>query len=258
MFPQTPHDDWTSPAELERPLPRPVRMTGMGILGVVLFLLFMAVPAFMISMAIRDDARAASYLRQMAAEGRETDAAVTRLWISHGSKGSTSWHVAYEYDVDGRTYRSQNAIARSHWESLQARGRLPVSYAASDPSRVYPTADPPRRTSPLLWGFVVIFTGLFVALPLAGIVGVFRSRRLLAEGMPARGRVTSCKRVQSRNGVSYVIRYEFTAMDGTACQGKGSVRMYTPEGSSITVLYDPNLPRRNATYPMTMAKVAEQ
>jgi hypothetical protein len=258
MFPKTLHDDWTSPPELERPLPRPVRITGLGVLGLAFCLFFMAPPAFIIVAALRDDARAASYLRQMAAEGRETDAVITRLWVSHGSKGSTTWHVAYEYDVDGRTYRSQNVIAPSHWHALRVRGRLPVGYLASDPSRVYPAADPPRRTSPLLWGFVAVFTGLFAAIGVAGIAGVLRSRKLLAEGLPARGRVTSCKRMQSRSGVSYFIRYEFTVMDGTTCQGKGTVRSQAAEGSSITVLYDPNLPRRNATYPMTMARLAEQ
>ena len=256
MIPES-HQDWTVPVELQRPLPRPVRFTGQGFMAFVMCVFFMAAPAFIIVLSLRDDARAASDLSRMAAEGRATDAVVTRLWVSHGSKGSTSWHVAYDYDVDGRSYSSQNGIARSHWEELQVGGRLPVTYLASDPSHVYPAADPPRRISPLLWCFLALFTSLFAAIGVAVIAGALRSRKLLAAGMPAPARVTNCRKIQSRNGVFYRIRYEFKLMDGRACEGKDTLRRHAPEGSSVTVLYDPDQPRRNAAYPMTMARLAE-
>jgi len=135
-------------------------------------------------------------------------------------------------------------------------GRLPILYAASDPSIVYPAADPPRRAPTVLWGLMAIFCGLFGAIGAAIAASVLRSRKLLAEGVPACAKVTVCKTIRSRNGVSYSLRYEFTARDGSRCQGKGMVGRQAPEGASITVLYDPNLPRRSGIYPMAMAKLA--
>jgi hypothetical protein len=40
------------------------------------------------------------------------------------------------------------------------------------------------------------------------------------------------------------------------CQGRGHSRAQLAEGSIVTVLYDPNKPRRNAPYPMETVRLA--
>jgi hypothetical protein len=53
-----------------------------------------------------------------------------------------------------------------------------------------------------------------------------------------------------------VVNYDFSIPDGSQCQGRKHSDSQLAEGSVITVLYDPDNPRRNARYPMQTVKLA--
>jgi len=249
---------WSPPQELEQPLPRSVRLTGVGITYCVLSL---ACIVFGVGMAARvciqelhRQAANDSLAHQLAAEGRETDATVTRLSTRLG------YVVGFEYNVDGRTYKNGAFITSEHWQSLQVGSPLTVRYLPSDPAKAYPAADPPNSQNH--WSIVLPMAGM-ILLFMLGFATMFLSallpeRRLLERGHSARGVVTRCKEGSRGRSRGYFLFYDFQLPEGALGQGKQYSGSQLAEGSTVTVLYDPNRPRRNALYPMKSVRVASR
>jgi hypothetical protein len=193
-----------------------------------------------------------SLARRLAAEGRETEAKVSRLWTALGRCG-----VTYDYTVDGRSYDKNAFIASEHWQPLQVGSSLAIRYLPSDPSKAYPDSDPPnfRNNWSLVLPTACFFLGIFSVFSVLQFSPVWTQRRLLAGGRPARGVVICCKESQGRRR-GYVLRYEFPLAEGGQCQGKGFSEPQVAEGSIVTVLYDPSKPLRNALYPMETVRLA--
>jgi hypothetical protein len=81
-------------------------------------------------------------------------------------------------------------------------------------------------------------------------VQVARQMRLLAEGRPAPGHMTSFRRAKQ-----LVIRYEFQLPDGTTLKGRADMCKMPESGKPLCVLYDPENPRRNALYPLPFVRL---
>jgi hypothetical protein len=191
--------------------------------------------------------------RRLTAEGRETKATVTRLWSALGRN-----RVSYDYTVDGRGFHSGSYIASQHWQQLQLGSPLAIRYLPSDPTKTCPDADPPNSGNNwsivlpmacLSLGFMSIFAFLYLS-------AVWPQFCLLAHGKPARGIVTRCKEGGQRRMSGYFWYYDFPLADGGQCQGKDFSRQPAAEGTIVTVLNDPNKPRRNALYPMDTVRLA--
>jgi hypothetical protein len=250
------NDVWRLPPELEQPFPRPVRLSGIGITYCVIAAACIAAGAGIASHVIHDelrrDAENASLARGLAAEGQETDATVTRLFTGMG-------HVVnYEYTVDGHSYSKGAFITGEHWQSLQVGSPLPIRYLPSDPKESYPESDSPN--SQTHWSVVLPLAGmaLFFMFSFASVQlsAVLPKRRLLARGHPARGVVTRCKEGNRGRSSGYFLYYEFPLPDGGQDQGKKFSGQPLAEGSTVTVLYDPDRPRRNTLYPMETVRLA--
>lgn len=250
-----PSEVWRTPPELDQPLPRRVRLTGTGTIRCVFAAVCIAFGVGIASHAVRDELRReaanAALARSLAADGRETEATVTRLSTSLGHL------VGYDYIVDGRSFSRGAFITAEHWQSLQVGSPLAIRFLPSDPQKSYPESDSP--TSETHWSMVLLLAGmaLFFMFSFAyiQISPVLRGRRILASGRPARGVVTRCGVSQGRGG-GYVVNYDFSIPDGSQCQGRKHSDSQLAEGSVITVLYDPDNPRRNARYPMQTVKLA--
>ena len=80
---------------------------------------------------------------------------------------------------------------------------------------------------------------------------ITRQMRLLAEGRPAAARVTGIKKSDKSN----VVRYEFQLPDGTSVKGRAGVSKAPTADAPLCVLYDPENPRRNALYPLALARL---
>jgi hypothetical protein len=242
--------------ELDRPLPRPVRLRGIGITLCVFALAWIVFgvgnAAHLCIPELRRQAANDSLTRRLTAEGRETEATVARL-----SSGAGLNAVTYDYAIDGRSYEANALIASERWQSLQVGSPLAIRYLPSDPTQAYPEADPPNSrndlpTFLLVLCFALGFPLFFAALCLSVL---WRKRCLLAGGHAVHGVVTYCRAIQHSGG-RYVLYYSFPLPEGGMCQGRGHSRAQLAEGSIVTVLYDPNKPRRNAPYPMETVRLA--
>jgi hypothetical protein len=240
---------WHYPEELNRSVPRPVRLTGGGIL-LCLVSVFLIVAAGDGSLwFVQEHRRQASEIRRMFEEGRETEGVVTRLWQSHG-KGPR-YHVLYRYSANGVEYDARPTdVEEQHWTSLQVGGPIAVRYLPSDPGNNILSADPPR-TLPL-W-FPIIMFPVFCGTSAFLILVILRARRYLAYGQPAPACVT---RVSGRPGAETTVGYEFPLGEGRTGHGRYSVQSHPPpEGSVVCVLYDPGNPSHNISYPIPLVKL---
>jgi hypothetical protein len=257
MLAENTNENWSCPQELDRPLPRPVRLTVTGIFYCVMALASIVFGVVMTAQLctpeLRRQAENDSLTRRLTAEGRETEATVTRLWSALGRD-----RVNYDYTVDGRGYHSGSYIASQHWQQLQVGSPLAIRYLPSDPTKTCPETDPPNSGNN--WSFILLAISLVLVFPLLFAVTfssfVWPRFRLLARGKPARGVVTRCKEGSRRRMSGYFLYYDFPLPYGGLCRGKDFSGQPVAEGSIVTVLYDPNKPRRNALYPMDTVRLA--
>ncbi len=255
MSVDSPNEVWRIPPELEQPLPRPVRLTGIGIVQCVFAtacILFGLGMCFrVIHDELRREAENASLARSLADEGQETEATVTRLFTGMG-------HVVnYQYTVGGRSFSRGAFMTAEHWQSLQIGSPLTIRYLPSDPHQSYPESDSPD--SQTHWSMVLPLAGmaLFFMFSFAYVQlsAVLPKRRLLTRGRPARGIVTRCKDGNRGRRSGYFLYYEFQLPDGGQGQGKKFSGQPLAEGSTVTVLYNPDRPRRNTLYPMETVRL---
>jgi Protein of unknown function (DUF3592) len=258
MSSDNPDQSWRNPPELESPLPRPVRLSGTGITYCVLAAAALLFGIGLSYRTIHDElhrqAENDSIVHRLAAEGQGTQATVTKLFTGLG------YVVNYDYSVAGRSYSRGAFITQQHWQALQVGDPLPIRYLPSDPAQAYPEADPPNfqnhwSTTLPLAGMILIFMLGFAAIFASPI---FPQRRLLAGGRPARGVVTECKSGSQGRSSGYFVYYEFPLAQGGQQQGKQFAGQPATPGSAVTVLYDPDRPRRNALYPLSMVKLASE
>jgi hypothetical protein len=60
-------------------------------------------------------------------------AVIDRTWTTHGSKGSTHYHAAYHYTVDGVGYQATDVSITSSTYSLANNGQqVPIRYLPQD------------------------------------------------------------------------------------------------------------------------------
>jgi Protein of unknown function (DUF3592) len=245
-------EGWTPPEGLNRSWPRPVRLTAQGIALFVLCGLISIGGVAGAVLLVQESRREESEALRMAAQARDTQGVVTRLWHTGGK--SEQHRVAYKFTVDGREFEGGEAIGSRYWNSLQTGSAIPVRYLPSDPSHNYPSRNPP--TPAPVW--LAIFVGaVSVAVSLVLPFKVQRERRLLADGRPAPALVTRLRKRRTQHGPRNIIYYEFPLLGRGTAKGRSNVRRKTiPEGSVICVLYDPDNPRRSAPYPMCLVKLA--
>jgi len=241
-------DHWTPPAELKAYLPRSVRLSASGIAVSILGVFFLLGAAFALvalDSVARSQALDARLLRE---QGVAADAVVTRLCRA-GDKSRSSM-VAYQFACPELACGGRAEVSFSRWKQMSPGSPLPVHFVPSRPALNHP--DGWER--PVMPGWVPWLAG--VALALVGtfvLTGVRRQKQLLSEGFPAPGTVTRYSRTQHGQRNVY---YEFRLSSGEKVRGKtGPVREVPDLGSTLTVLYLQDSPRRNSAYPMQMVKL---
>ncbi|MGA9669331.1 MAG: DUF3592 domain-containing protein [Terracidiphilus sp.] len=243
--------------ELDQPLPRPVRLSGVGISRLVVALACIVFGVGMAASACRDELRRQaeneSVVRRLTTEGRETQATATHLYTGMGG-----YVVNYGYTVDGRTFQRGAFIAEEQWRSLEVGSPLAIRYLPSNPHEAYPDSAPPNSQNyssialPMA-GMILFLTWSFATICLWDVVS---QRRLLARGGAALGIVTRCK-AGARDRISgYYLNYDFSVPGDAPYQGRDFSGPQQAEGSPVTVVYDPNNPRRSALYPMGTVRLA--
>ena len=251
-----PSEAWRMPPELDQPLPRRIRLSGTGIFNCVFAAASIVAGVAIASHAVRDELRREvdnqSLTRSLAAQGQETEATVTRLATTLGHL------VIYQYTVNGRSYSKGAFINAEHWQALQVGSPVAIRYLASDPAKSYPESDSPNSQTHWLLvlpvaGMALFFMFSFAAIQLAAVLP---QRRLLARGRSARGVVTRCNPGSQGRRSGYFLHYDFPLPDGRQGQGRKFSGQPMAESSAVTVLYDPDRPRRNTLYPMGTVRLA--
>jgi len=243
-----PNDQWKAPRELARSTPREVRLTGQGMALAVLGLLFvagaLAIAAFLGAKSSRETADR----RILDEQGIRGQAVINRVW-----RGADKEHppmVSYEFTMNGSVYRHTTRAPMKVWQTLAPGQTIAIRYLPSRPQNNTPDdwegdGPLPRWLPPMLSGMLLI--------PALVLPWIIRSqRRLLSEGRVAMGIVKKSRR--SKDGRVY--SYDFTLPEGRVVSGRThSKRLKLEPGAAITVIYDPEKPRRNALYPLDLVRI---
>jgi hypothetical protein len=246
--------DWVPPDGLDHARPRAVVLTMSGrVLMTIAGLLLAGGITAGVALGIVAS-REAREARLVDKESEFADALVTRTWRDR-SEARQPW-ISYRFVAGGHTYTRNFKIPLRMWRGLSVGARLPVRFAATRPELNHPVDLSLGRT-PAWLPFLIAFS-LAIWSPIV-LIPIRCQRRLLAEGRPAPGIVISHGKPQhgshgEKRGMKY--RYEFRLLSGAAAGGSaGPAKNPPPVGTKITVLYDPENPRRNTPYPIPSSMV---
>ena len=241
-------ENWTPPDGLGYSSLRPVRLTGAGIaLLVVAAMMLLGAVAAGIGLGTTAGRQGKEH-RLLLEQGANTDARITRLWRS-GGEDQQHW-VSYRFTVQERAYETRKTVPARIWQKLTVGSSLPVRFLPSNPKVNHPSGWNDTPMPP--WVPYLVSLALVVA-AWGCTIRLRTEMRLLTEGRPAPGTVTGQRR--TKDGT--VIRYEFQLLNGATAKGRGQTRRPPAIGSQICVLYDPENPRRNAPYPLSLVKLTK-
>lgn len=240
---------WSPPREVAGGGPREVRISGTGIVIAILATVFLAA-ALVGFVLLRDSvAREVARLNTWKEQGVDTTGAVVRLWKT-GDKEPRHM-VAYRFSIGGARYTGEAAAPERIWQSLTEGASIVIRVVPATPALNHPS-DWDMDVLPAFVPYLVlaIFGGGGTVL----MILLRGQNYLLREGQAAPAIITRL----SRNKQGMEARYEFTQFNGAVIKGRGSVRQSNLSvGSGITVIYDPDNPRRNTPYPVEFWKVRQ-
>jgi hypothetical protein len=240
---------WTPPPELIGYGPREVRLSHAGLAVAVLagILIFGGIGSVIALEQVGNQQR--NERKLLSQQGKDADATITRLWRASDKERQPM--VAYQFQVDERTYHRSVGAPLSIWKKLVVGSPLLVRFVPSDPARNHPR-DWAASTMPLWVPFLV---GSMLAAGGAGLVFILRRQlALLSEGRPAPAVV---RRYSNAQHGQKNIHYEFPLLSGGLAKGKsGPTRSLPAIGATLCVIYDRENPSRNAPYPLQMATLA--
>jgi len=239
-------DQWTPPDSLGYSSLRPVRLTMQGKSMIVIavgFVIGAVVLGVFLGRKVQREAAERTLLRD---QGIAAEAVVTRVW--RGGEKDSEHRVTYNFEYGGRTYSRSVGTPVKIWRALAPGADLPVRFVPSRPAINHPAAW--RSKELPLW--LPYLIAAMVAVPAFLLpIPVRREARLLAEGRPAPGRVTGFKKIDQ----SIRVQYEFRLLNGTVAKGKVNRSKPPVVGAPLCVLYEPENPRRNALYPLSLVRL---
>jgi hypothetical protein len=244
-----PRQTFSLPPELERSAPRDVGLTAGGrVLIVAAWLL--AAAAFVGGVALYLEAerqsQAASDFDQRSVTA---SAVVDRLWRKNSDEDKPAF-AAFHFDANGVLVSGESRLPLRQWRRLSTGSTVPLRYLPENPSR-FVLAGQRRGGMPFAVPYVI--SALLAALAIGCFAAVQWQRRLLSEGRSARAVVTAVRKHKGSHGTSHrEIVYEFRVLAGTTATGKAAAGKAHGVGSKISVVYDPERPKRNRPYPFSL------
>jgi hypothetical protein len=236
-----------TPPELDGPAPRTARMTSTGktTLAYVAFLFALTLAGviwFGLQAMHQLENRAA--LRQGSVE---TTGEITRLY--YAGKNNKQW-VQYTFPVDGTFYTGKDMVPDRLSSAFHEHHFLEIRYLPGNPAVNHPAAWE-ETTSSSLMAFIPVAVPALIAIFL--LVTFRAQRQLLAEGTFASAVVTKCSRWRN----CFKLMYEFHTQDGVAASGSYLYQTPVKPGAKVRILYLPQNPRQNQTYPLNYYTVAK-
>ncbi len=239
--------NWTPPDGLRSASPRPVRLTRLGT-GVGFAAGLLIIGAFLVGIFLARTVRRQELEHRLLDEqGIAADAVITRTWRTNDKANEP--RVTYRFACRDSICTNSVQAPLNLWREMKVGAPLAIRFVPSRPNISHPV-DWPWRGLPTWMPYVI--TGLIAAIGSLIAVQLARQMRLLADGRPARGQVTAIRRAKT-----LVVLYEFQLPDGTVRKGRAAATKRPEIGSAVCVLYDPDNPRRNTLYPLSLARLTE-
>jgi hypothetical protein len=207
----------------------------------------------------------------VAAFGTDFMARVTRAYTSRGSKGGTTYNLAYQYDAGGRQFTNSATVGAGTYAAVSRPGDLEghaemvrvrhiglgsLHYHLLTQERSAWTAAGQFLLFALFWnGIVSVFVVLLWVMPI-------RQRSLARHGFATLGTIDG-SRVRRGKSTSYYATFRFTdPANGQEISREMQLpgRTHYEEaqaGRAVTVLYDPRKPKRAIVYELSGYRVAE-
>jgi hypothetical protein len=241
--------------ELSQPPPRRVRLRDGFAIWV--FRLIAAVPGLLGLLFVGSAAKFTFEYIGHVLLGVETEGQVVAKGYVEGDPDRRPF-VEFVYVVDGQMHSSRDRISGNRYESLDVGDRVPLRVPARAPqSARIKTVGTPSET-------LGVLIALGIAAVPAGIAGAFFwnlyyvpwvHRRLARQGTPTRGVIREIESGDGRGGRWFRIQYEFENRgDDPSRVQTGSTTANGPAaealkvGDVVTVVYDPQRPRRSVLY----------
>jgi hypothetical protein len=241
------HESWQPPPELAGSLPREFKWKRDGFVYIA-----MAVAIFVIGFGVLAATwQNADEDHRLKQDSQVTDSTVTRTWSESASRGY-HYKVAYEFSASGKSYKGESELSQRNWKGLQVGSHTPVKYVSDWPE--YNRLALAYQSLMSYWVPFGVFAFWIFMLALA-VHPIRKERRLLRFGQAAPALVTSSP-PSRRPKYGYITAYEFQLSDGTACKGSTQRDRFNQKGDWITVLYDPEHPRRSDIYPTRLANLS--
>jgi|SRR5579862_9481779 len=178
------------------------------------------------------------------------DGTIIRRYMTHGRKGSVSYHIDYSYPQDGIMKDDSQSVLRSTYYGLRTGQRVEVrlisigGWKSSELDLVFQNYAAERWP---VWAIAGIFDTIILVI----IISQYRQKQLLRNGTPVIGRAME-KRITKGKSTSYWVTYEFDAQGGGMIQKKKATQSHfynrINEGDPICIVYDPMHPRRSLIY----------
>jgi hypothetical protein len=239
--------NWKAPSAVAGSGPREVRLTAGGKALTLLSLLMLLGAATMFVFLSRQGQREAAERAALDVGSVETQATVTRHWRTGGKSDTPK--VAYEFEYQGRKYHGSSSAPRAQWRDLTVGSPIGVRFLPTNPELNHPSGWTIHVIAPWM---PPLMSSIFAITALLPLWITRRDSRLLRDGRAAPARVTGARRTKG----GYAVLYEFRLPDGSVRRGRsGPTRKPPDTGDVITILYDPESPRRNAAYPLRLARV---
>jgi hypothetical protein len=249
------HPTFSLPPELERSAPRDVGLTTGGRALMVLAWLLVA-GAVTAGIALYFEARRQSDAALNFDQRSVTASAVVdRLWRKTSDEDKPAF-AAFHFDAGGLRIDGESRLPVSRWRELRNGSTVPVRYLPDNPRR-FVVAGQRRSRMPFAVPYVV--SSILAAIALLCLAVVQWQRRLLSEGRAALAVVTAVRKSHGSSGETQrEMVYEFPVLAGTIATGKAGAAKAVAVGTRISVVYDPEQPKRNRPYPFSLVTLNRQ
>ncbi len=252
------------PSELTGPLPRRLQTTGSGIYSLIVSTVVLAFTVLMALWGAKNTVQQIEHRAAIRRDGVETVGEVTRIW-----KGRHASTIDYTFTMNGTLFTGKAELPWQLQNDVERSNSLNIRYTPMHPEINHPAAwewsfirwlplstdliHVPDFSAEFGWLFGSLMWG---SIGLVYLIALGRERTLVAEGVPATAVVTKCSPPKGRSGI--VIKYEFRTLDGRVINGRsGGYDRLREIGANICILYLPQNPKRNQTYPSRNFRVAQ-
>jgi hypothetical protein len=240
---------WRQPQELSGSRPREVGLTGRGkfMAGAACIMTFIGLTVGIVLYV--KFSRDWEIHKQVVQSGVNTEAVITRHWISKDDK--LPYHFEYEYQVEGKTYHGQCSVNYKSWPNLEKEGRIRARYLPADPAKHSTPGHDPELPKPWL---AILFAGAFFLWSGIVVRAIVLQYQVLAEGLCAPAVVVRIRRTDKLwQKIAY---YAFVGGNGALVKGKTGPRTSHPSlGTIINIVYKPEHEKQNAPYPASLVRL---